>query len=74
MKLFVMQYPHIRCYLLSRRPKYLPQHPILEHSHPIFYPLCERPSFIQYKTTVEIIFLYILIFMFFGSILEDKRF
>ena len=37
MKLFIMQYPHIPCYLLSRRPKCLPQHSILEHSHPNFY-------------------------------------
>ena len=27
------------------RPKYLPQHPILEHPQPMFLPQCERPSF-----------------------------
>jgi hypothetical protein len=36
MTLFFRQYPHIPCYLLSRRPKYLTRHPIVECSHPNF--------------------------------------
>ena len=29
----------------SLRPKYSPQHPILTHPQPTFFPHCERPSF-----------------------------
>ena len=32
-------------YLVPPRPKYLRQHPILEHPQPPFLPKCERPSF-----------------------------
>jgi hypothetical protein len=27
------------------RPKYSPQHPILKHPQPMFFPKCERPCF-----------------------------
>jgi hypothetical protein len=33
------------CYLVPLRPKYSPQHPILQHSQPTFLPQCEWPSF-----------------------------
>ena len=33
------------CYLVPRRPKYSPQHPILIHPQFISLPQCERPSF-----------------------------
>ena len=32
-------------YLVPPRPKYYPQHRILEHRQPAFLPQCERPSF-----------------------------
>jgi hypothetical protein len=32
-------------YLVPIRPKYSPQHPILEHSQPTVLPQCERPRF-----------------------------
>ena len=32
-------------FLVTLRPKYLTQHPILENPQPMFLPLCERPSF-----------------------------
>jgi hypothetical protein len=35
----------IACCLFSLRPKYLPQHPILEQSLPMFLRQSERPSF-----------------------------
>jgi len=34
------------CYLVPLRPKYSPQHPILEHPQPTFLPQCQGPSFI----------------------------
>jgi hypothetical protein len=45
------------CYLVSLRPKYPPQHPILEHPQPMFLPQCERPSTSHTlrKTRVELI-------------------
>jgi hypothetical protein len=33
------------CYLVPLRPKYPPQHPILQHPRPTFLPQCERQSF-----------------------------
>jgi hypothetical protein len=32
-------------YLVPLRPKYSPQHPILKHPQPTFFPQYERPSF-----------------------------
>jgi hypothetical protein len=32
------------CYLVPLRPKYPPQHFILEHPQPMFLPQCERPQ------------------------------
>ena len=33
------------CYLIPLKPKYPPQHPILENPQPTFLPQCEWPSF-----------------------------
>ena len=49
-------------YLVSLRPKYSLQHPILKHPHPTFLPQCQRPSFTPIQKTGRIIVLYILIF------------
>ena len=38
------------CYLVPLRPKYHPQHLILEHPQPLFHPQCERPSFTPVRT------------------------
>ena len=35
----------LRCYLVLLRPKNPPQHPILRHPQPTFFPQCKRPSF-----------------------------
>jgi hypothetical protein len=39
------QFPILHCYLVLLRPKYPPQHPILEHPQPMFLPQCDRPGF-----------------------------
>ena len=39
-KLLVMQSSSTPCYLIPLRPKYLPQHPVLEHAERIFLPQC----------------------------------
>ena len=36
---------HSPWYLVPIRPKYSPQHPVLQHSQPTFFAQCERPSF-----------------------------
>ena len=45
MKFLIMQFFPFLCYFLPLRPKYPPQHPILDHSQPMFLPQCDRPSF-----------------------------
>ena len=53
--------------------KCLPQHPILEQRQPTFLLYCARPALTPTQNNSRIIFLYILIFIFLGSELEDKR-
>jgi hypothetical protein len=40
-----MQSSPLPCYLDPIRPKYLPQHPFLEHPQLVFVTQCERLSF-----------------------------
>jgi len=44
-KFLTMRFSPLPCYLVPLTPKYLPQHPILQHPKPIFLPQCKRPSF-----------------------------
>ena len=44
-KLLIMLFSPLPCYLVPLRPKYYPQHPILKHPLPTFLPQCERPRF-----------------------------
>jgi hypothetical protein len=48
-KLFVMQFSSLPCYLIPLGPKYPPQHFILENPQPTFLPQCEWPTF----TTIQ---------------------
>jgi len=43
-KLLIMYFSPLLCYLVPRTPKYNPQHPILKYPQPTFLPQCERPS------------------------------
>jgi len=43
-KLLFMYSSPLPCYLVPLRPKYLPQHPILGHSQPMFLSKCESLS------------------------------
>ena len=45
-QLLIMLFPPLPCYLVSLRPKYSPQHPILKHPQPAFLPQYQPPSFI----------------------------
>jgi hypothetical protein len=46
-KLLLMYYSPLPCYLFPLRPKHLPQHSILEQPRPVFLPQCERPRFVS---------------------------
>ena len=72
--LLVMQSHSFRRYLVPPRSKYSPQHHVLKHPQLSFLPQCQRPSFTPIQNTRQIMFLYILIFKFLESHLEDKRF
>jgi len=43
-KVLIMQFSPLPCYLVPLRPKYSPQHPIFKHPQPTFLPQCEQPS------------------------------
>jgi hypothetical protein len=55
-------------------PNILLSPPIRKHPQPTFLPQCERPSFKPTQNNSKIIVLYILIFIFLESRLEDKTF
>jgi hypothetical protein len=61
MKLLIMKFSLLPCYLVPLRPKFSPQDPILKHPQPMFLPQCQQ------KTTGKIISLYILIFKYLNS-------
>ena len=73
MKLHFMQSPSVPCHLVPPRPKYLPEHPILEPSKPMFLHQCDRPSSTPIKKGT-IIVLQSLILAFLDSRLEDRKF
>jgi len=44
-KLLIMKFPPLSCYLIPHRHEYSPQYPMLKHFQPTFLPQCEWPSF-----------------------------
>jgi hypothetical protein len=60
-KLHIMQSSPLSCYVISLRPIYLPQCPILKCPQPTFPPQCERPIFTLAQNKRQIVVLYIVI-------------
>jgi len=77
MKLLIMQSSPASCHFLLLRSKYSPQHPVLKKPPSV---LCCSSRSVRdqvsspYKTTSEIMVLYILIFKFLERKREEKRF
>jgi hypothetical protein len=46
MKLLIMKFSPLPCYLVPLSPKYSSQQPILKHPQPTFLHQCQRPSFL----------------------------
>jgi hypothetical protein len=69
-----MQSPPFPRYLVPSRSIYSPQHHVLKHPQLPFLPQCRRPSFTPIQNNRQNYSLYILIFTFLDSNLEDKRF
>jgi hypothetical protein len=73
-KLLIMKFSPLLSYLIPLKPKYSPQHPIL-NTFSLRASLNVSDQFSHpYKTTDKIIGLYILFFQFLGRKQEDKRF
>ena len=53
MKLPIMYFSPITCYLVPLSPKYSPQHPILKHPQPSFLPQFQRPSFTPIQNNIQ---------------------
>ena len=64
----------LSCSLIPFRPKYSPQHTVLKYPQPAFLLQIEQPSFTPIQHNRQITVLYILVFKFSDSKLEDTRF
>ena len=73
-KLLILLFSPLLCYLVPLRSKYSPQHPTLKHPQPTFHPQFEQPSFTPAQNNWQNHNLIILIFIFLESKLEYKGF
>ena len=62
LKLRIMRFSPVSCYLVPLRPKCLPQHRIVHHSKPILFPQSQTPRLTNVYSITQIILLCILIF------------
>jgi len=69
--LTVQSFP-VPCYLVPYWSERLPKHPVLEHPAPTFFLQYERPSFRPYKTTGQIVVLYVSIRTFLKQTAKQK--
>jgi len=53
-KFFILQSSPLLCYLVPLLANYVPQHPILRPSQPVFLAQCEAPSFMPIQTRVSL--------------------
>jgi hypothetical protein len=54
MKLLIMKFSPLPCYLVSLRLKYSHQNRIHTHPQPAFLPQCQRPSFTPIQNNMQI--------------------
>jgi len=59
-KILIMQFSPLSCYLVPLRPKYLTQHPILKHPQSTFLFQHERTYFTTIQETGNIVIFYVL--------------
>jgi hypothetical protein len=70
----LLSFPTVPSYWFLLKPKYLSQHPTLEHPQPVFFPSGDTPSFTPIKITGNITVLYILMFTVIDHKWENRRF
>ena len=71
-KFLIILFCPLPFYIDTFGPKYSPQHPILKHPQSPFLPQCERPCFTPTQNNRQC--MYISVFTFLDSKLDDKRF
>ena len=73
-KLLVMYSFQLPCHHVPFGLNYIPQRPLLEHREHMFVAQIERQGLTTTQKTGKITILYILIFIFWGSKVEGRRF
>jgi hypothetical protein len=71
-KLLTVRFPPASCHFVQHRCKWSPEHPVVRHPQPVFFPQCDRQCFTPMQKVDKIILLYILLFTFLDEKREDK--